>query len=247
MTERRGEDEGSLHPNEGDLPPIPPEWGPIVIPDDPRELADEAEQVRAELAEEVARARRWPFRRAFDGPLSLPLISLVLMLIAALASLAIVVLPSNAPDTRNAPLANPSTRAGEVGGLLPSVTLRTDDNHPAAVRRLRPAILLLLPAGCECASLATDLAKSAAGLNILVGLVSSEDKAAARPQVAKPTRVLSLVDPDQLLTTNIATEDPGQPTAVLVRSDGTIARIIPTFTSTDARALKSELAGLTAG
>ena len=42
------------------LPDLPPEWGTIVIPDDPAELADEAEALRRELR---GSARRTRFRK----------------------------------------------------------------------------------------------------------------------------------------------------------------------------------------
>src|SRR5690606_6148008 len=39
------------------LPGLPPEWGRIVIPDDPADLAEEATEVRRELRREARRRR----------------------------------------------------------------------------------------------------------------------------------------------------------------------------------------------
>lgn len=56
MARRPGEDNG--------VSGLPEEWGRIVIPDDPSQLADLEEEVRAELAHEeklARRERRLPF------------------------------------------------------------------------------------------------------------------------------------------------------------------------------------------
>jgi len=55
-------DDGGDRPADGALPDLPPDWGPIVIPDDPAELAAEAEQLRAELREAARRSRWWWLR-----------------------------------------------------------------------------------------------------------------------------------------------------------------------------------------
>src|SRR5262245_14609820 len=58
---RRGNGGGSPPEDGGahrdDLPDLPAEWGTVIIPDDPAELADEADALRRELRR-AARRRR---------------------------------------------------------------------------------------------------------------------------------------------------------------------------------------------
>jgi hypothetical protein len=56
MSRQHGSDD-SASPDDEELPSLPPEWADFAIPDDLRELADEAEQVRAELARANRRRR----------------------------------------------------------------------------------------------------------------------------------------------------------------------------------------------
>src|SRR5262245_40981798 len=84
------------------LPGLPPEWGTIVIPDDPAELAGEADEVRKELGREIRR-NRW--RRRFGlaiGPsgetqpsLGLPLLIMSIAILATLTSLFVVAWPGS--------------------------------------------------------------------------------------------------------------------------------------------------------
>ena len=54
------------------LPDLPPEWGEVVIPDDPAELDEEAEVVRKELRRAARKARRAKRMRALRRRLHLP-------------------------------------------------------------------------------------------------------------------------------------------------------------------------------
>lgn len=54
------------------LPDLPPEWGQVVIPDDPAELAEEAEMIRGELRREARRHRREAWRARWRRRLRLP-------------------------------------------------------------------------------------------------------------------------------------------------------------------------------
>lgn len=89
------------------LPDLPPEWGEVVIPDDPGELDAEAETVRKELRREARRARRAArlrrLRRRFHLPdklddpdepsLALPLIVLAIAVLITVLGLLIVAWP----------------------------------------------------------------------------------------------------------------------------------------------------------
>jgi len=256
MSQRRGRDEGPQPPGDGDVPGLPPEWGHIVVPDDPRELAVEAEQVRAELQAEASRnqprGERMIFtRRWYQYGLSGPLVSLVLMVVAAMASLIVVIIPTSPQSPKAAPLATPTAPAGQPGGLLPDAVLPDGRGRTMALRAVRPAVLLLMPARCDCATVAADLVTASRDTRIAVELIG-EDRPPTLPPNAPRTRVHALADTDDVLARALtgrpttATASPAvagtRPTAVLVRSDGVITGIIPDLQ--DAIGLRSDLAGL---
>src|SRR6185312_13301175 len=96
MGSLRGEDgDGRKPPNNGGLPDLPPEWGVVVIPDDPAELDRESADLRRERRR-VARRARWrrrfglPPRTDVDGdtaPIGTPLLIMAIAIVAALTSL----------------------------------------------------------------------------------------------------------------------------------------------------------------
>src|SRR5918993_275950 len=155
--DERGEGSGDDGPGEGlpgsgagqpagerdHLPELPPEWAHFVVPDDPRELAAEAERIRAELRAERGEGLTPAGRRRERLRLSGPVITFTLVLVAAFASLMVVVLPSTQLAPRRAPLASPTVNAGEVRGLVPSGLLQDRRGRPVAPRAIRPAVLLL--------------------------------------------------------------------------------------------------------
>src|SRR5690348_1286098 len=106
---------GGWPPDE--LPDLPPEWGPIVIPDDAAELARDAARVRRELRRD-ARGRRWrrrlhlppaPPRRSGDDTtaLGVPLLVISIAVIATLTSLFAIAWPTKPQQ----PILHPSTVA----------------------------------------------------------------------------------------------------------------------------------------
>jgi hypothetical protein len=249
---QRGRDEGPLSSGDGDLPELPAEWGPIVIPDDARELAVEAEQVRAELLAE----RRLPGwrgrRRARFGRtarfrlLPNPLITLflVLLVVTGYASLMVIAMPARPRIPQSSPIAAGQSKTGTVGGLLPDVSLKDATGHAVQVREVRPAVVLLEPAHCaSCARVATSLISASRDTRIPVALVAETAKAPAMPPGADRSQIMALADPAGALGTPITPRSATGPTAVLVRSNGVIARIAPDLG--DAGSLRSELAGLT--
>ena len=84
-------------------------------------------------------------RAALSGPLVT-----VLLLVAVLAgSLMTVMAPRNQTTPLARPLATaPQQPAGQVGGLLPAVTIRVRALEMLA-RAMRPAVILVVPAACE--------------------------------------------------------------------------------------------------
>jgi hypothetical protein len=249
MSQRRGSDDGPQPPGDGDLPELPPEWGHLVIPDDPRELAAEAEQVRAELE---GRPRPNFIRRWQRSALSGPLVSLVLMLTAAIASLVIVVAPSSRQAPRPAPIASPTQSVGTIGGLLPDLVLRDDHDSHVTLRHIRPAVLLLMPTGCGCDDVAAGLVAASRESQVTVALVGT-DKAPKLPTDALSSKTRLLTDAESALAAALAVPQTVGPrasanvdaaaTAVLVRADGVIARIVRNLQN--AAELGPDLAGLT--
>ena len=255
MSQRQGGDDGPRPPGDGDLPELPPEWGRLTVPDDPRELAAEAETVRAELWAEANAGQQPGFvaRRRLRSGLSGPLVGLVLMLIAAVGSLTIVALPYAPSRPVRAPLTTTTVADGQRDGLLPDIRLPDDNGRAVTLRDIRPAVLLLMPAGCQCDGVAASLVGVSADAQIPVGLVGAA-QAPARPSASSRDRVIVLTDPAGGLSGAITAgrtaaarmgpiAAPTGPTAVLVRSDGLIAAIVPDLR--DAAQIRADLAALT--
>lgn len=271
MTQRPGRDDGPPPPGDGDLPQLPPEWGDVVVPDDASALAAEAEQVRAELrsaagriprspdgtpqaahrsARSARRARRsgrgasgggWPAGR--QG-LAVPLGALAVVMVAAFVSLVGLVMPGSPRSPRPAPLAASSAAPGRPGGLLPDVALVDPDGRPVRVRDLRPAVLLLIPPACgRCTGTAAEVVAASRDAAILVVLVGSGDRPPALPQPADRVRTRTLADPTGAVADGVPASSTQGVTAVLVRPDGQIARVMPDLA--DARQLRGDFAGLT--
>ncbi|MDQ1646176.1 MAG: hypothetical protein QOJ50_2360 [Cryptosporangiaceae bacterium] len=226
MSQRRGPDDGAPPPGDGDPAGLPPPWSEFVVPDDPRELAAEAAEVRAELAKDARRRRR----RALLRPgLSLPFVALLLLLVAALSSLIIVMTPATRRPPDAAPQATPTGEPGTVGALLPDLALKDGAGRPVGLRQTRPAALLLMPDGCGCDRTAAELVLASRSSLVTVELVGSEH-APGLPNGSADARVLTLADPEKGLSAALAGPGPVQPettpTAVLVRADGVIADIV---------------------
>ncbi len=103
------------------------------------------------------RRRRWRHRFLPEwarGGLPSPVFTAVLLVIATTGLLLSVFAPVTQERQHSTPiaaLANPKTPPGTVGGLLPDVQLVTTTN-PIDTRMIRPAVYVLVPAGCKCAS-----------------------------------------------------------------------------------------------
>jgi hypothetical protein len=129
----------------------------VVVPDDLRELDAEVQAYRRELeaARRLERRQRWRHRfvpRWARGGLPSPIFTAVLLVIATTGLLLSVFAPVTQERQRSTPisaLASPKTPPGTVHGLLPDVQLATDSN-PLNTRAIRPAVYILVPAGCKC-------------------------------------------------------------------------------------------------
>jgi hypothetical protein len=216
-----------------DLPDLPPGWGPIVIPDDPAELAAEAALVRRELRQQ---ARRSAWRRrlglAPGGGLSafrLALLITSLALLAALTSLIAVVWPGQ----QRPPAVPRATTGGTPGRTLPALDLVGADAAPVALRGLLPAVILLTES-CTCAEQVAAAAGAAPTGVTVIAVTSGRSRPsplpARPPVVAGP--IHALADPAEELRGFLhVTSQPGAATAVLVDRAGEIVRILPALTS----------------
>lgn len=204
---------------------LPPEWGGFVVPDDISELDSEAEQIRREMAaprrpllQRVFETRRWQ-----QYGLSGPLILVVLLVVLFFASLVFLLVPVTPHSPEAAPLAHPAVGPGVVGGLLPDLALPVGASGALRVRMLRPGVIVLVPPDCDCRALVDDLISSTSTSRLQV-LFVGQDSDPRLPSTAPPQRVRAAVDPQAVLASTYAA-DTG-PTAVFVRADGTVSRIL---------------------
>ncbi len=141
----------------------------IVIPDDIRELDAEVAAYRREL-EQARREERRSLRRSrflprwLRGGLPSPVFTVALIVIASTGLLLSVFAPVTQEPPRALPissLAHPKAPVGQKGGLLPDVELVADTQR-ISTRNVRPAVLILIPAKCDCAGLIRQVVGQAA-------------------------------------------------------------------------------------
>jgi hypothetical protein len=216
-----GESNGGDRPPDGDgLPGLPPEWGTIVIPDDPAELADEAAAVRRELRS-ASRRSRWR-RRLRLGPrqepsLGLPLLIMAIAVIATLTSLFAVAWPRS---QRQAGTDDQPVR-------VPNITLYDESGGAVRLDQTVPAVVILVD-GCDCRALLSDVANAAEpALNIFA-------VARQAPAVGQAPRVRGLSDPNESIRTALGLPRPSGKASVAVFSPtGTLVQLVPTAQSVD--------------
>jgi hypothetical protein len=134
--------------------------------------------------------------------------------------------PRPAVTRHYSPKRTPS--AGQIGGLLPAaaVVIAGKSVQLRTVTAARPSVLTLVPQNCKCASTLRQLSAQAGQAHVLVYLVGTDG---GMQQLAKlaaaagqaPARVAD--DAGNVLA---ATYGERGVTAILVRSDGTVASVI---------------------
>ncbi|MEH0841344.1 hypothetical protein V6U81_02975 [Micromonospora sp. CPCC 205711] len=235
-------------PPEG-LPDLPPEWGRVVVPDDASALAAEAAQLRRELRRRGP-AGRWRRRLGLaprpDGgpPLGLPVLILLVAVLTTLAGLAAVTWP-RPPRSGDRPtvLPYPSGPPALSGRPLPALDLVGVDQAPVPLRRLLPAMIILVDA-CACADqVLTAAAAAPAGVQVVT--VTGGPTVGATPTRAGGDRVRALADPAGGLRAALHLDSrPGTAPALLVDRAGTVVRVVPELgAADDYRADLARLAG----
>lgn len=234
------------------LPGLPPEWGTIVIPDDPAELADEAAEVRREMRRQ-ARRRAWrrrlglpprPADEQSQPSLGLPLLIMSIAVIATLTSLFVVAWPGRTDRAVLEPLASegvafstPATGTPAISAL-PDLALADAGGGAIRLAELVPAALLLVDGCATCDELVS--ATVAAAPDPVTVLVVDRTVPTLATSLAAVHR---LADPHGRLRDTLGLDPPDQLAAVvLVARDGEIITVLTAVDSVDS--FSTALAGL---
>jgi len=198
-----------------DLPELPPEWGEIVIPDDPAELAEEAEQVRRELARQ-APARGWLHRAATGEPsLGVPLLIMSTAVLITLISLFAMAWQGSRPRP-------PATSTAAT--VLPALSLDTAAGAAVPLRTLTPAVIMLVEE-CACDDLVAATVEAAPDG---VTVVAVHDSAPPLGAGQAPENLRRVLDPSADLRTALDLGPPGPVASVLlVDRTGRIVTTVP--------------------
>lgn len=198
-----------------DLPELPPEWGEIVIPDDPSELAEEAEQVRRELAGQASTAG-WLRRPGTGEPsLGVPLLIMSTAVLITLISLFAMAWQGSRP----APVVTPAADA-----VLPSLTLAAPEGAAVSLPTIAPAVIMLVES-CVCDDLVAATVEAAPED---VTVVAVHDFAPPQGSDGPPVGLRVVLDPDGELRAALDLGPPGAvASVVLVDRTGHIVRTLP--------------------
>jgi hypothetical protein len=229
------------------LPGLPPEWGTVVIPDDPAELAEEAAEVRRELRRD-ARHSTWRRRLGLPPPaagedgqpsLGLPLLIMSIAVIATLTSLFAVAWPGRNNHPTLGPRASRNAAVTTPGAsTVPDLALADAAGMTVRLTEVPPAALLLVD---DCAS-CDDLVEAtvAAAPDPVTVLVVGRTPPTIATAVSSMRRV---ADPQERLRSALELGPPGKLAAVvLVARSGEIVQKLPAVESVDT--FRAELAKL---
>lgn len=223
------EGEGTPPSDNGGVPDLPPEWGVVVIPDDPSELDRESLALRRQRRRSMRRAK-WrrrlglPARTGTDDenpPVGTPLLIMAIAIVAALTSLFAITLSTRTGSGTTTAAQRPA--ASPVTPEMMNLSLPAATGGQVNLKNTVPAVILVLD-GCPCSQLIQDTAK-AAPTKVHVLIV---DKTA--PTLPAGVTAVSLADSQQaLLATYGAGPDrnarpAGQVTAMMVDASGNVIR-----------------------
>jgi hypothetical protein len=210
------------------MPEEMPWADPVVVPDDIRSLQAEIDAYHREVRADRRRRRRerltgtWLWRR-WSFPLGV--MTGAVALAAAVATVLAVDGASRPGHPHAVPLATATVAPGQVGGLLPSATLTTTTGAHVSSRALRPALLVLLPAHCDCAKLLDSLAAQAAEVQVdlaVVGSGSRDAEVAALPGQLHHGPVIAAYDAAGTLA---SAYNASGVTALVVQRDGVVSYV----------------------
>jgi hypothetical protein len=220
------------------VPGLPPEWGEIVIPDDPTELDAESRAVRRELGLPADLGLRGAAPRT--GMATLAALRPVLLTMAAavlmmLISLLVAVWPGG---QRQPAVQRPSVTGGSTGRtqqavapgrMLPALELVDEKGRAVPLRGLLPAVIVLID-GCTCADQVRTLADIAPDAVTVAAVTPGR----ALPQLVGTPSVRALADPASELRGLVPAAAPnGAATALLVDRSGWIVETLTTIDDPD--------------
>lgn len=213
------------------------DWASASAPDDISELTADISAYHRELR---AARRHAQWRRLLARPFVAPMaVTVVGFALAAVAALLLSVFAPNraaAPPTALPVATHPSAAVGQVGGLLPAVTLRKAAGGGSVQSlALRPAVMALLPLHCQCAPLLDSLAASVSAEHLPLSIVAP---AGADAEAAALSGLLDRGNPQIYYDTNgvlASTFGATDLTLVTVDRDGTIFDIEPSLTAATSR------------
>lgn len=207
----------------------PFDWEHFVVPDDARELDADVRAYRREMrAQSQGGIRRFVPRnkRGVVGSIALA----VVVLSVAFTSL-VMIFPRPRDNTVPPdPLAHPATTVGAEGGLVPDLRVERETGRALPLRSLRPAVLMLVPEGCDCTDPARSVLTAAQRhryLTVLIGTPVPE-----HPDPTMRGEVVRVSEPGAQLAKSYELGD--DPVLLLVRADGVIDQIVNGVPSDDA-------------
>ena len=227
---------GDCWPDSGDRPEeladLPPGWGPIIVPDDPSELAAEAAALRREIRHR--RRRGVPESVPFGTPaqhhlasLRVPVLVMALAVLATLASLLAITWPQKPRRPATGPTVSITAASGRT---LPALDLVDASGAVVPLRGLLPAVIILTD-GCVCEpELAAAVDAAPSGVTI-VEVTSGRSMPSPPPHrpPAVASAVRRLADPVSELHNFLQAAAPaGTGAALLVTRSGQVIRVLPT-------------------
>jgi hypothetical protein len=224
-----------------EMPELPPGWGPIVIPDDPAELAAEAILVRNELRRKALlddHAGPLGVVSSTTGPtateptsLRLPLIIMAIAVLTTLTSL--FAAAWTGPQRHRVGQVEPP-RARPTARSLPALDVIDATGVTVPLRGLLPAVIML-PDRCSCAvQIAATAAAAPAGVTVVMLTTGTAEPRPTLSTSAPGAPVRALTDPAGELRAHLTvTPTPGTATVLLVDAAGDIVRLVPSSTSAE--------------
>lgn len=206
-----------------------PSWADVTVPDTIAELVADIEAYHRELRRERRRAWR---QRVVSRPGVLPLtiVSVALVLAGIVATLLTVLAPSGGnPAVSSLPLAPSASGApGQRGGLLPQVKLT--EVTTVMSRSLRPAIVALVPVGCNATIHCSDVLNALAGqanevgypLDVVLPATPQAQPITRDLDTGRPRVLVDLASPSHQARSLYALAKASGLTALLVQRNGVI-------------------------
>ena len=233
-----GDRDGGTSPQPGwpDLPPLDPG---LVVPDDASELDLDVQALRREqrAASRAARVDRLfvsrPGRRhAISGVA----VVLALAVVAGLGALLTLLGPARSLGPAPAPLATTATGPpGSVGGLLPETTLDLGSGPTLDARLVRPAVVVLVPAGClDCTDSVRAAVTQASEFRLRSVLVAprtlTAEEQVAFDALVRATSAGAAIPSTDRAGTLARAYQPAGVSVVVVAADGVVAQVVRNVT-----------------